>query len=292
MPYQTILYDRKDKIATITLNRPEKLNTIRAPMPDEVEQAVIEANADPEVRVIVLKGAGKSFCAGYDFSGAGRPREAGLPGGGQWDPGMDMVMMTSPFTGPTPKFMSLWYSHKPVIAQVHGWCVGGGTDMVLCADIIIATEDAKFGIPYARAWGCALSGMWIYRLNLSWAKRLMLTGDEIDAGTAERIGLINKAVPADKLEDEVQYLSQRLAKIPVTQLAAMKLVINQTYENMGLHSTQLLGLILDGSMRHTPEGLDFVKTAYEKGAGVAAEERDRPFGDYRGRRWADQPGGP
>jgi enoyl-CoA hydratase len=134
--------------------------------------------------------------------------------------------------------------------------------------------------------------MWIYRLNLSWAKRLMLTGDAIDGKTAERIGLINKAVPPNQLEDEVQYLAQRMARIPVTQLAAMKLVINQAYENMGLHSTQLLGLILDGSMRHTPEGLDFVKTAYEKGAGVAAEERDRPFGDYRGRRWVGQPGGP
>lgn len=286
MPYETILYDKKDRIATITLNRPEKLNTIRPPMSDEVEQAVVEANADPEVRVIILKGAGRAFCAGYDFSEIGQPRS------GPWDPGMDMFRTTTPFTGSTPKLMSLWYSPKPVIGQIHGWCIGGGTDMVLCTDIIIAAEDTQIGIPYARAWGCSLSGMWIYRLNLSWAKRLMLTGDAIDAKTAERIGLINKAVPADKLEDEVQYLAQRLARIPVTQLAAMKLVINQAYENMGLHSTQLLGLILDGSMRNTPEGLAFVKTAYEKGAGVAAEERDKPFGDYRGRHGVGQPGGP
>lgn len=286
MPYETILYEKKDRIATITLNRPERLNTIRPPMPDELERAVVEANADPEVRVIILKGAGRAFCAGFDFSEAGRPSSE------TWDPGLDMIMTTSPFTAPVPKFMSLWYSHKPVISQVHGWCVGGGTDMCLCTDIIIAAEDAQFGIPYARAWGCSLTGMWIYRLNMSWAKRLMLTGDAIDAGTAERIGLINKAVPADKLEDEVQYLAQRLARIPATQLAAMKLIINQAYENMGLRSTQLLGPILDGYMRHTPEGLAFAGTAYEKGAGVAAEERDRPFGDYRGRRFVGQPGGP
>jgi len=285
MPFETILYDKKDRIATITLNRPEKLNTIRPPMPEELEKAVAEANADPEVRVIILKGVGRAFCAGFDFSEFGRPSAE------PWDPGMDMIMTTSPFTASVPKFMSIWYSHKPVIGQVHGWCVGGGTDMVLCADIIIATEDARFGVPYARAWGCSLSGMWIYRLGLTWAKRLMLTGDPIDGKTAERIGLINQAVPADKLEDEVQYVARRLAQIPVTQLAAMKLIVNQAYENMGLHSTQLLGPILDGYMRNTPEGLAFVRTAYERGVAAAVAERDGPFGDYSQAPPSEKPAG-
>jgi enoyl-CoA hydratase len=282
MPYETILYEKKERIVTITLNRPEKLNAIRPPMPDELEQAVVEANADHEVRVMILKGAGKAFCAGFDFSeNLGHFSGWGIPSGHEsWDPGRDMIATTSPFTAPVPKFMSLWRSPKPVIAQVHGWCVGGGSDMALCADVIIAAEDARFGTPYARVWGCYLTGLWLYRLGLTKAKALALTGDSLDGREAESIGLINKAVPADQLENEVQYWAQRMALIPVSQLAAMKLIINQAYENMGLHSTQLLGPILDGYMRHTPEGLAFVKTANERGVRAAIAERDAPFGDY------------
>jgi enoyl-CoA hydratase len=282
MPYETILYEKKDRIATITLNRPDKFNTIRPPMPEEIEKAIIEANADPKIHVIVLKGAGKSFCAGFDFSGnlSHFSEWGGQSAEEAWDPGRDMIMVTSPFVAPVPKFMSIWRSPKPVIAQVHGWCVGGGTDMVLCADAIIASEDARFGTPYSRAWGCYLSGMWIYRLGLTRVKLLALTGDSLSGKEAERISLINKAVPAERLKEEVQYLAERMAKIPVSQLAAMKLIINQAYENMGLHSTQLLGPVLDGFMRHTPEGLNFVKMASEKGVAAAIAHRDGPFGDY------------
>jgi len=282
MDYETILYQKEDRIATITLNRPEKLNTIRAPMPEEIEKAVIEANKDREVRVIILKGAGRAFCAGFDFSGnLDHFSDWGLDLAGEsWDPGKDMLFTTSAFAGPVPKFMSLWRSPKPVIAQVHGWCVGGGSDMVLCADVIIASEDARFGTPYSRVWGCYLTGLWFYRLGLTRGKLLALTGESIDGREAERIGLINKAVPLDKLEEEVQYLAQRMAKIPISQLAAMKLIVNQAFENMGLHSTQILGPILDGYMRNTPEGRQFVKTSFEKGVQAATAERDAPFGDY------------
>jgi len=122
--------------------------------------------------------------------------------------------------------------------------------------------------------------MWMYRLGLTRVKLLALTGDSIDGKEAEAIGLINRAVPVHKLDEEVMYWAQRMAKCPVSQLAAMKLSVNQVFENMGLHSTQLLGCILDGYMRNTPEGLDFVKTAMEKGVGAAIEQRDGPFGDY------------
>lgn len=282
MGYETILYEKGDRIATITLNRPEKFNTIRAPMPDEIERAVIEANADPGVRVIILKGAGKAFCAGFDFSGNLEHFKewGGTPGGEPWDPGKDMVISTSPFVAPVPKFMSLWYSPKPVVAQVHGWCVGGGSDMVLCCDVIIASEDARFGTPYSRAWGCYLTGLWIYRLGLTRVKLLALTGDSISGKEAEQMGLINKAVPGERLSQEVRYWAERIAKNPASQLHAMKLIVNQAYENMGLHSTQLLGPILDGYMRNTPEGLNFVRTAFEKGVAAAIAERDGPFGDY------------
>ena len=152
--------------------------------------------------------------------------------------------------------------------------------MALCCDIIIADDDAHFGYPPARVWGSPTSFMWIYRLGASWAKYLMLTGDAIDGKTAERIGLILKAVPADKLEDEVQSLAQRMAEIPLSQLVTMKLIINQAYDNMGLVSTQLLGCMADGAMRHTAEGLDFTNSLMERGVAATIAERDAPHHDY------------
>ena len=282
MDFETILYEKGERIATITLNRPEKFNTIKPPMPEEIEKALEMANFDEDVRVVILKGAGKAFCAGFDFSEDLEHFEdwGGQAGSQAWDPGRDMMMVTNPFKAPVPKFMSIWRSPKPVIARVHGWCVGGGSDMALLSDVIIASDDARFGTPYSRVWGCYLTGLWFYRLGLTRTKLLALTGDSIDGKEAERIGLINKAVPVEKLEEEVQYWARKMARCPTSQLAAMKLVVNQAYENMGLQSTQTLGTILDGYMRNTPEGLNFVKTAKEKGVGAAIAERDGPFGDY------------
>ncbi|MBW1682039.1 MAG: crotonase/enoyl-CoA hydratase family protein [Deltaproteobacteria bacterium] len=282
MSYETILYEKSGRIATITLNRPEKFNTIRPPMPEELEKALEEANFDNEVRAIILKGAGKAFCAGFDFSGdLEHFRDwGGQPGSEQWDPGRDIMMVTNPFKAPVAKFMSIWRSPKPVIARVHGWCVGGGSDMALLSDVIIASEDARFGTPYSRVWGAYLTGMWIYRLGLARAKLLALTGDSISGKEAAQIGLINKAVPVERLEEEVQYWAERIARCPSTQLAAMKLIVNQAFDNMGLQSTQTLGVILDGCMRNTPEGLEFVRKAKEEGVQAAIADRDGPFGDY------------
>jgi enoyl-CoA hydratase len=280
MAYETILYERSEAVATITLNRPERLNTIVPPMPDEIEQAVVEANRDREVRVIILRGAGRAFCAGFDFSENFGHFKDMLYTEGCWDPGKDFVATTSAFTGPVPKFMSLWRSPKPVIAQVHGWCVGGGSDMALCADIVIAAEDAQIGTPYSRIWGCYLTGMWLYRLGLTRAKWHALTGEPLNGKEAAAVELINKAVPFAELEAEVQRCAQRLARIPLAQLAAMKLIVNQTYQNMGLQSTQVLGPILDGYMRNTPEALRFVEVAGTQGVAAAVAERDGPFGDY------------
>ncbi len=280
MSYQTILYETDGAIATITLNRPQRLNTIVPPMPDEIEAAVTEANRDRNVCVIILRGAGRSFCAGFDFSEDFAHFKDMLYTDGRWDPGKDFIAVTSAFAGPVPKFMSMWRSPKPVIAQIHGWCVGGGSDMALCADVIIAAEDAQIGTPYSRMWGCYLTGMWLYRLGLTKAKWLALSGEALSGKQAAAIDLINKAVPFAQLEHEVQRCAQRLAQIPLSQLAAMKLIVNQAYENMGLHSTQVLGPILDGFMRNTPDALRFVETAATRGVGAAISERDRPFGDY------------
>ena len=202
MAYETILYRTEGAIATITLNRPEALNTIVPPMPDEVEAAVHAAVRDPGVKVIVVRGAGRAFCAGYDFGGGFHHWDELLTTDGRWDPGKDMIGATAPALAPTQKFMSVWRSPKPVIAQVHGWCVGGGSDFALCADLVIASEDARIGTPYSRIWGAYLSGMWIYRLGLAKAKEYALTGRSLSGVEAADVELINEAtknIPPDQL---------------------------------------------------------------------------------------------
>ena len=280
MSYETLLYAVDGPVARITLNRPDRLNTIVPPMPDELEAAMHDAVRDEAVKVIVLRGAGRSFCAGFDFGGGFHHWDEGLTTDGRWDPGKDFAGATTPAVGPVPKFMSLWRSSKPVIAQVHGWCVGGGSDMALCADLVIASEDARIGTPYSRMWGAYLTGMWLYRLGLTKAKELALTGRALSGCEAADIELINAAVPFERLEAEVEERATSLAKVPVSQLAAMKLIVNQAYENMGLASTQTLGPILDGLMRNTPDAERFIERAERHGVGAAIADRDGPFGDY------------
>jgi enoyl-CoA hydratase len=152
--------------------------------------------------------------------------------------------------------------------------------MALCADLVIASEDAQIGTPYSRIWGCSLSGMWIYRLGLAKAKEHALTGRPLSGRQAADIELINAAVPFQELERAVADQAEELAEIPASQLAAMKLVVNQAYENMGLGATQTLGPILDGLMRNTPDALKFIEQAGQAGVGAAIRQRDQRFGDY------------
>ena len=280
MSFQTLLYRTDGPVATITLNRPERLNTIVPPMPDELEAAMHEAGRDASVKVIVLRGAGRSFCAGFDFSGGFHHWDEGMTSAGEWDPGKDFAMAVSPASGPVPKFMSIWRTPKPVIAQLHGWCVGGGSDMALCADLVIASDDARIGTPYSRMWGCYLTGMWLYRLGLTKAKEYALSGRQLSGAEAAEVGLINRSVPFAQLEATVAEEAARLAAIPLSQLSAMKLIVNQAYENMGLASTQALGPILDGLMRNTPDAAEFIETAEREGVGAVVARRDGPFGDY------------
>jgi enoyl-CoA hydratase len=278
--YETIVYAADGAVATITLNRPEQLNTIVPPMPDEVEHAVAVATGDRGVRVIVLRGAGRAFCAGYDFGGGFKHWGDALETDGRWDPGKDFVSATAPQLAPTQKFMSIWRCPKPVIAQVHGWCVGGGSDFALCADLVIASEDAVIGTPYSRMWGAYLSAMWIYRLGLARAKYHALTGRPLTGRQAADVELINEAVPFAQLEQRVAALAADLATIPSSQLAAMKLCVNHAYENMGLAASQTLGPILDGLMRNTPDALVFIDKAERDGVRAVVADRDGAFGDY------------
>ena len=278
-----VLYSTDGTVATITLNRPEYLNAIVRPMWTQLDHLVAEANRDPEIKVIVLRGAGRAFCAGFDF-GADGDMAAVRSEGRAWDPGRDAIGVTNRWDAPVPNFMGLWSSPKPTIAQVHGWCVGGGSDMALSADLVIAADDAQIGTPYSRMWGCYLTAMWVYRLGLAKAKEYALTGKPLSGAEAAEVELINQAVPADQLDETVAELAQQLSSIPATQLAAMKMVVNQAYEAMGLRNSQLIGSLLDGAMRNTPEALAFIDKAMTEGVPAAVALRDGPFGDYSQRK--------
>lgn len=197
-----------------------------------------------------------------------------------YDAGADLYTTASSFTGGIPIFMGLWRGLKPSIAKVRGYCLGAGSELALCADLVVASHDACFGTPYSRVWGCHLTGMWVYRLGLARAKYHALTGEPVSGREAAAIELINASHPLEELDERVDELAQRLAGLPLSQLAAMKLIVNQAYDNMGLQSTQVLGPVLDGVMRNTPEGRAFVRRARDAGVGTAVRERDAPFGDY------------
>jgi enoyl-CoA hydratase len=266
--------DFDDAVATLTLNRPERLNTITRDLISDFHHAFSEAQSDGDTRVIRLKGAGRAFCAGYDIDwGAESMQEA--EGEQPWDPMADLAMM-SRFVD---AYMSLWRSPKPVVAQVHGFCVGGGTDFALCSDLIVCAEDCRIGYPPARVWGSPTTAMWTYRLGLERSKRLLLTGDPLDGRTAVEWGLASECHPEAELDDKAMALCRRIAMLPANQLHMMKVLVNQTIEQMGLHTTQLIGTLLDGAARHTPEGSAFSKAALADFR-AAVRDRDAPFGDY------------
>src|SRR3954464_3340627 len=270
----SVLRETDGAVSTLILNRPDRLNTITTELAADLRAALAEAQADDAVRVIRLRGAGRAFCAGYDIDwGAESMQEAERDA--PWDPMADLATM-SRFVS---SYMSLWRSPKPVIAQVHGFCVGGGTDFALCSDLIVCAEDARIGYPPARVWGSPTTAMWTYRLGLERSKRLLLTGDALDGRTAVEWGLASLAVPADELDDAAMGLARRVALLPSNQLQMMKLLVNQVIEQMGLSTTQLIGTLLDGAARHTPEGVAFTQRAMED-VRAAVAERDGPFGDY------------
>jgi enoyl-CoA hydratase/carnithine racemase len=269
-----VSYESDQAVATLTLDRPERLNAIVPELIAQLEAALDRAEADREVRVVRLRGAGRAFCAGYDIEWGVRAMEE-AERGEAWDPMADRRMM-SRYVG---AYMRLWRSPKPVVAQVHGYCVGGGTDLALCSDLIVCAEDCRIGYPPARVWGSPTTAMWIYRLGLERAKRLLLTGDALDGRRAVEWGLASECAPAAELEAAGMALARRVALLPANQLQMMKLLVNQAYEQLGLGTTQLIGTLLDGAARHTPEGLAFARAAAED-LRRAVAERDAPFGDY------------
>ena len=270
-----VLYEVADRVARLTLNRPERGNGITPDLLAELEQAVQRADRDPEVHVLLLAGAGKGFCGGYDlvWSAEGQlpnhdPRQT-------WDPMLDYAHMSRNVRA----FMSLYECSKPVVCKVHGFCVAGGTDMALCADLLVIAAEAKIGYPPARVWGSPTTSLWAYGLGPQRAKRLLFTGDSLSGQEALDWGLAIEAPSAEELDERADALCRRIAQVPVNQLQMMKLLVNQALYQQGLHATQVIGTLLDGAARHTPEGYAFQALAQREGFREAVRHRDEPFGD-------------
>lgn len=276
-----VIYERDGRIGRVTLNRPEAMNTIDNELPGLLEAAIKAAEADPGVHVIVLSGNGPAFCAGYDLkyyaegNGDGQATQD-MP----WDPMKDYAFMWAN----TQKFMSIFRCLKPVIAKVHGYAVAGGSDIALCADMIVMGEEAKIGYMPTRVWGCPTTAMWVYRLGSEKAKRMLFTGDKITGKEAAAMGLVLEAVPEAQLDARVEALAARMATVPVNQLVMQKMVVNQAVEALGINETQRLATILDGITRHSPEGLNFKARAEAVGWKRAVEERDRGTWDWTANR--------
>lgn len=276
MPVFSTLRIDKDaqqpRLARLLLNRPERLNAINDETPREIRAAVEWAERDDEVHVIVVEGAGKGFCGGYDLADTAEQhiehpcQQEKTP----WDPMVDYAYMKRN----TDDFMSLWRCAKPTIAKVHGAAVAGGSDIALCCDLLVMAEDARIGYMPTRVWGCPTTAMWTYRLGPTRAKQLMFTGDVIDGRTAAAWGLANEAVPLADLEAATLRLASRIAGVPRGHLAMHKTVVNQVMLTMGLEQTQSLATVFDGITRHNPEGLWFRRYAQEAGFKAAVQWRD------------------
>jgi enoyl-CoA hydratase len=299
---RVVQYEVSDRVARITLDRPERGNGITRALVRELVECVERADLDPDVHVLVLAGNGPGFCGGYDLvesaegMGARAAESAGAKGVGEtvagspidplviaknhdpagtWDPMVDYAMMSRNVKA----FMSLFECGKPVVCKVHGFCVAGGTDMALCSDLLVIEQDAKIGYPPARVWGSPTTALWAHRIGAQRAKRLLFTGDSLSGSEAVEWGLAIEAPPADQLDERVDVLVARIARVPINQLMMMKLLVNQTLRAQGVSATQVLGTVFDGITRHTAEGYAFQRQAAAEGFREAVRTRDEPFGD-------------
>lgn len=263
-----VAYEVLERVAYLTLDRPERLNAIAAGTPRALREAVERANADDAVHAIVLTGAGRAFCAGYDLVEFAEQGVGSQPM--PWDPMQDFRLMKT-FTD---DFMALFRSWKPTIAKVRGFAVAGGSDIALCCDLVVMAEDARIGYPPTRVWGCPTTAMWVFRIGAERAKRLLFTGDLIDGREAARIGLVGECVPEADLDARVDALARRIASVPRAQLMMQKLVVNGALEAQGLAAAQTLATVFDGITRHSPEGLWFRAVAEHEGMKEAIRRRD------------------
>ena len=281
--FESIVYEVDRGRARITLNRPEKLNALSLKLQSELNEALWEADNDNDVHCVVLKGEGRAFSAGYDLTGADgnipvsrvQDEDKSYRGSRSVDDDAWQMERSQRYR------MALFDMHKPVIAQVHGYCLAGGTDVALLTDMIVCADDALFGFPPARDLGALPNNMWLYNVGPQWAKRLMLTGDMITGKEAQQIGLVLKAVPKEHLEDEVEQLADRLCMIDPDLLSANKRIINMGLELMGARTLQRMAVENDVRGHNSKAALGFGKRVAEMGLHGALRSRDGKFGDGR-----------
>ena len=276
---KAIRIDNDGAVRHLVLCRPDELNTITFALRNELDLALDDAERDNNVKVVLIRAQGRAFCAGFGLDWSTISQATGEASQRRvWDSVAD-VQGISLFGNTFAKLHSI---SKPTIAAVQGWCIAGGTDMILNADLIIASESARFGYPPARVWGVPEAPwLWVARLGLERAKRYLFTGDEISAREAADVGMILECVPDEELAERASYLAQRMALLPLNQLQMMKWMLNDVARHQYQPETsRLLGFLFDGVARHTQEGLDFVANAQAVGWRDAVRKRDRPFGDY------------
>lgn len=278
-----VLFDVADRIARITLNRPEKRNSVTEIMLREVRQAFLEADDRRDISVIILQGAGRDFCAGYDLAGvyAGRATEAGA---GQLEYRSTIATYDDDcwFLERNQEAVNVIASlHKPVICKLQGNCLAGGTDFALACDVVLAAEDARIGFPATRANGSPPSHMWFYHLGPQWAKRLLLTGDCLTGVDAARLGLVLDAFPASELDAEVDELARRMACVDPELLAAHKRIVDLALDLSGRDTLQRLAGENDARahLSKGPRRSAFKADMAASGLREALKNRDAPFGD-------------
>jgi len=283
--FNTIRYELENGRARITLNRPEKLNALSRELQGELNRALRDADNDTNVHAVILRGAGRAFSAGYDLTPMAN--RAPAPEGETYTAvyrGMASLEDDSwQLEQQQHLRMAIFDMHKPVVAQVHGYCLAGGTDLALLCDIVIAAEDATIGFPPVRAMGSPPAHMWTYLVGPQWAKRLLLTGDTVTGAEAAEIGLVLKAVPADLLEAEVEGLVDRMAMIDIDLLSSNKRIVNQALELMGARTIQRMAAENDARAHRAPSVREFGRIAGEQGLKAALAWRDDRFGDGRAR---------
>jgi enoyl-CoA hydratase len=272
-----VLFDIKDGCAWITLNRPAKRNALSEPLMELLNQRLWEADEDNRVHCVVLRAAGPDFSSGYDL----QRYDQQIPGQIDHKRGRAKFDDDAWHQEKAQRLrMALFDMHKPVIAQVHGRCLAGGTDLALLCDMVVCADDAQFGFPPARSQGSLPSHMWLYLVGPQWAKRLLLTGDSILGADAVKIGLALKSVPAEQLDDEVAALAARLALIDADLLSANKRIVNIGLELMGMRTLQRMAAEMDARGHLAASRREFNETVRTEGLKEAVRRRDAPFGDH------------
>ena len=272
--YSTLTYDEVGRIRRITLNRPDHHNPLTPRCIREILGAVDDAGSDAEARVLVIRSTGRSFSSGYGFI----PEDT--------DPGDFPVHAAiegdvSAMLALAANWSRVWDCPLPVVAQVQGNCLAGGTDLALHCDLVVAAEDARIGFPPVRSMGVPPTNMWLYHLGPQWTKRLLFTGDTLTGTEAREVGLVVATAPAESLDEVVLGLAQRIALIGRDLLVANKRVVNAGVELMGRSQLQRFAALNDAIGHRAPEALAFNERIGEVGLRQAVKDRDAAFDQPR-----------